>query len=406
MVQTEVSLTCTNEQAAPPGMTRVDDGAQEILPSGEGDRSDELRRSGSRVGDSFVRRYLCIVRVELLEHIQRHGPVPFEWFMNRALYGPGGYFASQELRSVKAGDFLTSPEVSHLFGETIGAFVRSEHDRIGDPFGVVEVAAGSGSLLRPLTNVTGFEARAVEVSPAARAALGGLIGADRVHESLADLGARIRGVIVANELIDNLPMAIAQKTSDGWRERWVGVDDDALALVDAEPRREVVDWLDRFAGPVDEGGLVEVQLEAWDWVTSVLEIIEAGALLVFDYGDTAENLAPRRQDGTLRTYRAHHLGPHPLDEPGATDITADVNFTALEDAARGTGADVEVLRQDNFLGRWGLRDRISEMRHRELDLARSGDEMERLRVRTLRQEAETLTHPRGLGDFRVLIARR
>ncbi len=346
------------------------------------------------------------MRLELLEHIQRDGPVPFEWFMKRALYGPGGFFASTELRSVKAGDFLTSPEVSHLFGETIGAFVRSEHERIGDPFGVVEVAGGSGSLLRPLADGTGFEPRAIEVSPAARAALGDLIGADRVYESLADLGGCIRGVVVANELIDNLPMAIAQLTETGWRERWVGVDDTGLCMVDADPRPEVLDWLDRYAGPVDAGGWVEVQLEAFAWVGDVLRTMTAGALLLIDYGDTAENLAPRRQDGTLRTYRAHHLGPHPLDEPGATDITADVNFTALEEAARGMGAEVEVLRQDDFLARWGLRDRISEMRHRELDLARSGDEMQRLRIRTLRQEAETLMHPRGLGDFRVLIARR
>ncbi|MDH3518598.1 MAG: SAM-dependent methyltransferase, partial [Acidimicrobiia bacterium] len=121
--------------------------------------------------------------------------------------------------------------------------------------------------------------------------------------------------------------------------------------------------------------------------------------------DSAEGLAPRRQDGTLRTYRAHHLGPHPLDEPGATDITADVNFTALETVAREAGASVTVWRQEEFLASLGLRERISELRHRELALARSGDEMERLKVRTVRTEAETLMHPRGLGDFRVLVAR-
>ena len=151
---------------------------------------------------------------------------------------------------------------------------------------------------------------------------------------------------------------------------------------------------------------MEVQLEAWEWVTSVLEKLTEGALVLFDYGDTADNLAPRRQDGTLRTYRSHHLGPHPLDEPGATDITADVNFSALSAAAEEAGAEVEVIRQDDFLARWGLRERISEMRHAELDLARRREEFERLKVRTIRQEAETLMHPRGLGDFRVLIARR
>ncbi len=137
-----------------------------------------------------------------------------------------------------------------------------------------------------------------------------------------------------------------------------------------------------------------------------LHRLEAGSVLLFDYGDTAENLIPRRQDGTLRTYRAHHLGPHPLDEPGQTDITADVNFTALVAVAEEAGAEVDLHRQDDFLTELGLGDRLSGLRHAELEAARSGDEMERLRLRTLKTEAETLLHPRGLGDFRVLVARK
>jgi SAM-dependent MidA family methyltransferase len=152
--------------------------------------------------------------------------------------------------------------------------------------------------------------------------------------------------------------------------------------------------------------MVEVQLAAADWLRTAMSMLEAGSIVLFDYGDTTENLLPRRQDGTLRTYRSHHLGPHPLDEPGATDITADVNFTALEAVALEAGWETKIWRQDDYLAHLGLRDRISAMRHEELALARSGDEMERLKVRTLRTEAETLMHPRGLGDFRVLVARR
>ena len=208
----------------------------------------------------------------------------------------------------------------------------------------------------------------------------------------------IRGVVIANELLDNLPMALAQRVDGAWRERWVGADDVELTFVDAEPRQEVIDWLDAYAGPVDDGGWVEVQLEARRWVKDVVGRISAGALLAIDYGDTAENLLGRRQDGTLRTYRAHHLGPHPLDEPGETDITADVNFTALLDVS----PDATLHRQDDFLVGLGLRKRLSDIRKEELEAARSGDEMERLRLRTTGTEIETLLHPRGLGDFRVL----
>lgn len=333
------------------------------------------------------------------------GPMPFDRFMELALYGPGGFFAAETLRSQKSGDFLTSPEVSPLFGRTIARFVEAEYERIGDPFVVVEAGAGSGSLLRPLLEARPFEVWAVELSPAARATLGLFLPPERVVSDLAQLPDPIRGVVVANELIDNLPMAIAQLTDSGWRERWVGIEGDDLALVDAPPRQEVLTWLDHYAGPVDPGGWVEVQLYAQAWVQMVLSRISAGSLLVIDYGDTAEDLAPRRRDGTLRTYRSHHLGPHPLDEPGATDITADVNFSALLAAAEADGADVSLTRQDDFLATWGLREQLSLYRRRELELARTGPEIDRIQERSRRTEAETLLHPRGLGDFRVLVAR-
>jgi SAM-dependent MidA family methyltransferase len=336
--------------------------------------------------------------------IETGGPMPFERFMGLALYDPeGGFFTTGKLRSERSGDFLTSPEVSALFGETLARYVSDERDRIGEPFVLIEVAAGSGSLIGPLLRAIDVPAFAVETSPAARAALEWVLPADRVLAELPDL---IRGVVIGNELIDNLPMAIAQRVDGVWRERWVGLDGDGLAMVDAPARTEVVEWLEEFAGDVAEGGWVEAQLSAGVWVRDVLGRIEAGSLLLFDYGDTAENLLPRRQDGTLRTYRAHHLGPHPLDEPGQADITADVNFTALAEAAESAGANVEVHRQDDFLTRLGLGDRLSELRHAELEAARSGDEMERLRLRAQKTEAETLLHPRGLGDFRVLVARR
>jgi len=156
---------------------------------------------------------------------------------------------------------------------------------------------------------------------------------------------------------------------------------------------------------VPEGGMVEVQLAATAWVGDALGRIDRGALLLIDYGGTAEELEPRRTQGTLRTYRSHHLGPDPLLDPGATDVTVDVNFTAAVAIAEQQGAHVELHRQDDFLETLGLRDIVSERRHRERDLARSGDAMQRLIVRSEATDAETLLHPRGLGDFRVMVAR-
>lgn len=152
--------------------------------------------------------------------------------------------------------------------------------------------------------------------------------------------------------------------------------------------------------------MVEVQLAATQWVGEILDRIEYGALVVIDYGGTAEELEPRRTQGTLRTYQRHHLGPDPLTEPGATDVTVDVNFTALMAAAEGAGATVELHRQDDFLADLGLRDTVRELRRQELELAKGDDAMARLKVRSEATDADTLLHPRGLGDFRAMVATR
>ncbi len=365
---------------------------------------DGGRRSGARIGSGLV------LAAKLLARIRQSGPLPFEEFMEACLYDPDhGFFATGPLRSVKAGDFLTSPEVSARFGAMLARFVASERQRLGDPpgFAVVDVGAGSGSLLRALLGEPSapHNAWAGEASPAARAALGAVVGPARVVTSLGALPGPLAGVIIANELVDNLPVALAVRDEGGWSERWVGADGDALALVERPARLAVREWCDRYAGVVPEGGMVECQLAATRWVGTALSALRSGALVVVDYGGTAEELEPRRTEGTLRTYRAHHLGPDPLLEPGATDVTVDVNFTALVAAAEAEGASVELHRQDDFLAGLGLRDEVRELRHRELVLARDGDPLQRLEIRSARGDAETLLHPRGLGDFRVMVAR-
>lgn len=328
--------------------------------------------------------------------------------MALALYDPeGGFFGSGPLRSTKSGDFLTSPEVSPWFGRTLGRYVGEQFARFAAPRVLVDVGAGSGSLLEPLlANVSPRPDRtiAIDASPASRTTLAA--AGFEVLFDLADLTGPMRGVIVANELLDNLPMRLAARVGGGWEERWVGLEGAGLGLVAAPVRPETAAWLDRYAGPVPEGGVVEVQLAASEWLQGALGLLEAGSVVIIDYGATAEELAPRRAIGTLRTYRAHHLGPDPLLEPGATDITADVNFTALIGAAAELGVVAVLHRQDDFLVALGLGDRLAEVRRRELELAGGSDAMARLQVRSEIKDAETLLHPRGLGDFRVLIAEK
>ncbi len=366
---------------------------------------------------------------KLRARIRADGPMPFEDYMAACLYDREfGFFATGPLRSSKDGDFLTSPEVSPWFGRMLGRFVAKEQQRSGaDPFLVVEAGSGSGSLLTPLIEELqhvppaegrgdaeersddaggpSYEFHAIEVSPAAGAALTKLLGLANVHASLDDLPDHFSGVIVANELLDNFPCALAIRSGDSWIERWVGATDDRFGLVTAPARSEVTAWCDAYAGTVPQGGMVEVQLQAMAWIEAALSHIDRGVVVVIDYGGTAEELEPRRTQGTLRTYRSHRLGPDPLLKPGATDVTVDVNFSATVAAAQSAGTVVETHRQDDFLTSLGLRDELRGLRHRERDLARSGQSMERLVVRSEATDADTLLRPRGLGDFRVMVAR-
>ncbi|MEX2322784.1 MAG: SAM-dependent methyltransferase [Acidimicrobiia bacterium] len=334
--------------------------------------------------------------------------MPFDRFMEISLYDPSdGYFAAGAVRSEKEGDFLTSPEVSPLFGETLARFVAAERERIGEPFSVVEVAAGTGSLLRPLLDALAepVAAVAVEVSASAQLRLGEAVPEAVVVDTFDAVPDPLRGVVIANELLDNLPAAVAVRRGGRWMERAVIAEDEGLGYAEVEARSVVAAWADLHAGSVPDDAVVEVQLAAGAWLRGVLNRLAGGAVVVIDYGDTTDGLAPRRAEGTIRTYRGHHLGPDPLLEPGATDITMDVDFSALMRVAVEAGAAVRLHRQVEFLSEWGIREALVELRVAELDAARRGDAMHRVVLRSQVVDAEALLHPRGLGDFRVLEAR-
>ncbi len=348
-----------------------------------------------------------MLRDVLAERISREGPMPFEAFMEACLYDPErGFFSTGPLRSARSGDFLTSPEVSPWFGRVLARAVAAERRRVdAGGFTIVDAGAGSGSLIGPLVaELDDVCAWAVDASPAARDALRRIPGV-HVADSIVEVPAPFRGVIVANELLDNAPVALAVRSGGGWNELRVDWDGTDLIFVAWPARPDVAAWADGYAGEVLDGGIVEVQLAAAGWVAESLARMTAGALFVIDYGGTAEELAPRRSEGTLRTYRSHHLGPDPLAVPGETDVTVDVNFTAMVAAAQSAGAVVELARQDDFLTRWGLRQEVARLRSEELESARQGDAARRLELRSERIDAETLLHPRGLGDFRVMVAR-
>jgi SAM-dependent MidA family methyltransferase len=239
---------------------------------------------------------------ELIEAQRSLGrPLRFDEYLSIALYGTDGFYNSGGIAG-RRGDFLTSPEVGPLFGAVVARWIDAEHERLGRPdgFKVVECGAGPGTLARSiLLAAPHWRDRyvAVEVSAAQRER-----HPDGV-QSQADLPeGPITGVIIANELLDNLPFRLAV-FDGGWREALVEVDRQGVAserLVAAPPEWG---WLPVGAA---HGARVPVQEAARRWVGDAIARLTAGTVLAFDYCTAlTASLALRPWREWLRTYRGH-----------------------------------------------------------------------------------------------------
>src|SRR3954453_7562959 len=248
--------------------------------------------------------------------------------MADALYGPSGFYNSGG-RAGRRGDFITAPEVGPLFGAVVVGFVRQEWNRLGRPDGVVfvDAGAGPGALARAMLAadpalLTWLRYVAVELSETQRS----------MHpkgvESRSDLPAEtFAGVIVANELLDNLPFRLA--VNDGeWREAYVvRLPDGRLAETLSAPFDPVPDVLPRHSAL---GARAPLQDAARDWIVDARRRLRRGTLLVLDYmSPTTAALAQRPWREWLRTYRGHARGEHYLAAPGSQDITTEVAVDQL-----------------------------------------------------------------------------
>ena len=353
--------------------------------------------------------------------IRREGPVPFDVYMEAVLYGEGGFFTSGR---GPQRDFVTSPEVGSLFGLCVARQLDDYWRALDepDPFLVVEAGAGNGRLAQAILRAEPDCRRAlryvcVERSDALRAeqrtrlpieppedAIGPFLrishddapvpapGAGPVVTTLAEMPAiEVSGaVVLANELLDNLPFGIAQYDSERWSEVRVGLDGERLVEV-------FVPLPDAPNADVPAGTRVPIPRALPSWFDACESVVRHGFVVMIDYMTDGPALR-------LRTYRGHERGDDPLADPGMCDITADVVVDQLLAAASGF-ALVEHTTQAEWLRAAGIDELADAGAQRWREGAHRGD-LDALAGRSFVHEASALTDPAGLGAHHVLVLRR
>jgi len=324
------------------------------------------------------------------------GAVPFSTFVELALYGPHGFYTDPTGTGSagRRGDFLTAPEVGPLFGAVVARFLDAEWDRLDrpDPFTVVDAGAGPGTLARAVLDARpacagALRYVAVELSTAQRS---GHPADVESTEALPD--EPFSGVVLANELLDNLPFRLAVHDG-GWREAYVVVGPDgAFGEVLSAPFDPVPAVLPVAAR---HGARAPLQDAGAAWVAEARRLVRRGSVVVVDYArPSTSTLAALDWRSWLRTYRVHHRGRHPLLDPGEQDITVDVALDQLPEP------DV-TCSQAEFLRRWGI-DELVEAGRQAWRAAAAAPDLAAMRMRSRPTEAAALLDPAGLGGFSVV----
>ncbi len=348
----------------------------------------------------------------LVQRIRASGPIPFDEFMRECLYHPlHGYYS--RAGAARFGDYYTSVDVHPIFGRLLARQFAEMWELLGAPrpFVLAECGAGVGRLA---THVLNFSAGslpdfydalkyvAVERSEARRAEHATRL-AEHAARGRASSASELphstgAGCIFSNELLDALPVQRVLMQQGSLREIFVGWDGTRFTEITGEPSTPALAAYFREQGiALEEGQQAEVCLEACDWIEHAGRALERGFVLSIDYGHEAPALYSQRHNrGTLLAYRGHTASEKILQAPGEQDLTAHVNFTALDLWGRRAGlARAGLVTQSQFLVALGRGNEFADL------YEPAQTEMETMRARLL---LKNLIHPEGLGDkFQVLI---
>jgi SAM-dependent MidA family methyltransferase len=294
-------------------------------------------------------------------------------FIERALYdSANGYYARAAQRSGRAGDFFTSVDVGPLFGELLELQIEEMWRALEPPitsqspipnpqspcsFDLVEAGAGNGRLSADILRAArashpalfqSIRLHLVEASAAARAAQRETLGdlSNRLAGSSAVLPESFEGVLIANELLDAMPVHQLTMTEEGLREVYVQTTDDGRLTTAVGPvsTPRLAEYLEQLGVALEPGWTIEINLNAVDWIRNAACRLRRGFIILIDYGHEARELySVTHAAGTLTTFSGHRSqgaeasAPSWLQNAGEQDITSHVDFTSVRRAAEAEG---------------------------------------------------------------------
>nr|WP_290224998.1 class I SAM-dependent methyltransferase [Trichocoleus desertorum] len=361
--------------------------------------------------------------------------ITFADYMDLALYHPQqGYYSTRAVTIGAQGDFFTSPHLGSDFGELLAEQFVDMWRSLGQPspFTLLEMGAGQGILATDILQYLQqqypdffqvIDYVIVERSPTLRLQQQQRL---RSHKPLVDSSPirwctweeipvdSIVGCCFSNELVDAFPIHQVVLTEGELREVYVSLGSspsapetmqftEQLGELSTPELKEYFEWvgIPLLSGNYPEGYRTEVNLAALDWLKTVADRLQRGYLLTIDYGYPATRYySPVRSEGTLQCYYQHRYHNNPYLYVGYQDITAHVDFTALERQGDRCGLQlVGLIQQGLFLMALGLGDRIAALS--QTDLSQPGQSLQTLLSR--REALHALASPMGLGNFNVLI---
>ena len=383
-----------------------------------------------------------VVTERLQDVIRRRGADPLRRVRRAALYDEHDGFFTRGGGAGRAGrDFVTSPEVGPLFGALVARALDSWWERAGR-----SPTRSSSSRRAPGSGRLAADVLRADAGVRARAALragGALAGAARRRSASSSRSSRPRtrsgpprparprgaarrrwpgpgpivtsldelpaapvdGVVLANELLDNLPFRIVERAAGEWQEVRVGLDgNDRFIEVLVPAPAELQPTADRVSPPDPAPGTrLPVPTGVSVWFERVRDLLRRGYLLVIDYAADSAELAERGQDGWLRTYRGHERGSAPLEAAGAQDITYDVPVDFLVETAGRTGFTLlDHTTQADWLRGLGVDELAAAAAGEWRERAPVGD-LAAVAARSRVHEADALTDPAGLGAHHVFV---